>query len=126
MEDGDAETAKDADRARRSFGRRHRRRHRWRRRRQFKRGGRRKCPLDHCQGEKCVDGVGLITQKFIDLRLGSTTLYIYNSAVVTERNELTPLTKLGELEKFAHQVCTHINSKRIELEGTDWSGLVRF
>ena len=27
---------------------------------------------------------------------------------------LTPLTKLGELEKFAHHVCTHITSKRIE------------
>ena len=33
------------------------------------------------------------------------------------------LTKLGEL---AHHVCTHITSKRIELEGPGWSGLVRF
>ena len=39
---------------------------------------------------------------------------------------ITPLTKLGELEKFAHHVCTHITSKRIELEGPGWSGLVRF
>ena len=39
---------------------------------------------------------------------------------------VTPLTKLGELEKFAHHVCTHITSKRIELEGPGWSGLVRF
>ena len=39
---------------------------------------------------------------------------------------LTPLTKLGKLEKFAHHVCTHITSKRIELEGLVWSGLVRF
>ena len=34
---------------------------------------------------------------------------------------LTPLTKLGEL---AHHVCTHITSKRIELESPGWSGFV--
>ena len=28
-----------------------------------------------------------------------------------ELAKLTPLTKLGELEKFAHHVCTHITSK---------------
>ena len=38
--------------------------------------------------------------------------------------EITPLTKLGELEKFAHHVCTHITSKRIELESPGWSGFV--
>ena len=37
---------------------------------------------------------------------------------------ITPLTKLGELEKFAHYVCTHITSKRIELESPGWSGFV--
>ena len=37
---------------------------------------------------------------------------------------LTPLTKLGKLEKFAHHVCTHITSKRIELESPGWSGFV--
>ena len=37
---------------------------------------------------------------------------------------ITPLTKLGELEKFAHHICTHITSKRIELESPGWSGFV--
>ena len=37
---------------------------------------------------------------------------------------LTPLTKLGKLEKFAHHVCTHTTSRRIELEGSGWSGFV--
>ena len=41
-----------------------------------------------------------------------------------DRGELTPLTKLGELEKFAHHVCTHIAFKRIELESPGWSGFV--
>ena len=29
-------------------------------------------------------------------------------------------------KKTAHHVCTHMTSKRIELEGPGWSGLVRF